>query len=937
MSDKTLMRIFWAGMLAASLLAGAFFQPSQASGTHLQETETGWSTPSNLSQSGGASKPHLVIDSAGRISLLWQDKYAGAMDTPGVMAAQGVDGEWSAARVMELPFGQHLDTLKLAADSNGWIYAAWINDQGGLLSSQVRGEAFTNPGSWSSPQLLAMSTADFDMATDAAGYVHYVFARVNDDVDFPAGVYALRSIGTGSVSLPRVLAASPYFRGLKADEVEVSVTAADEHVYAAWELAKQEKIFQAVSSDKGLSWGEAGLVDSRQAGDGSGVGPTQPRVQALGGDQAGSALLVWQAGHQGVSCGQYSQHTSDYGQTWSEAVRLPEPFDKSCAEELRLMAIPGGGVLAFAESNVGVNLLVWDPGSGEGRWSKAQVQTDLSGFTNPVTYRAATLGCRQAGVSAAGVLSVAGCEDDSNAAEGSSGDIWLLERKLGEVANWFPPPAAAALWSPAVVLDSETEGVNDPTLIGDSSGRMHALWSRENDSGIAYAQWDGSQWTQAQTMVNSPGGAPEGMTAIVTPDGLLAAAWGDPTAGGLFYSLATAAQASEEASWLAPQDLPLSGTPSAPQMAALADGRLALAYIQAFNEGRGIYLVESKAAAQAGQLVEWNEPQVIFAADEAGWDSLGEPRLALASDGSLTATWIRHGLPPESRSMGLYSARGTAGSEGYSWSKPEAVQKGQVAWSELLAAGSELHRAWQEVVGGQVGLFHQVSQDGGQTWSSPSRPGGASEPGQQTGMAGLGLTPSGEVNLVQINARNPQMSGGTGGGQMLQRWGWQAEAGGGGGWKELESQELTGLAETTGLSVSGGKQGLGVLFSGVEKATSPATSESGSGQGEQAGAAPVHLYYSERQLAGSPASGGEAAAAVGQATNTPAVTAKATETSAAAAPTSGPTATATFSPNPASSGLPGLGGMSGAILIGLAAAALIAGLAFLAAGRSKRY
>ncbi len=454
---KSMVRIIWAGLILSGLFAVDFLGQTpwstsiaragparslNAAAVSLQQADTAWSTPSNLSQSGGASSPRLVVDSAGRVNLLWLDKYAGAYGEPGLVGAQGVEGQWSSPTRLDLPFGRYLEGLKLAAAPNGWIYAAWIDAQGSLYTSQVRGGSFAQPGSWTVPQLLAFSVADFDLATASDGNVHYMFAHAEDSSDFPAGVYTLRTIGTGTMTSPRLLDASPYFRGLTADEVEVSLAAGDGNVFAAWELPTQEQVFTSVSNDDGDSWSEARLVDKRQAGDGDGVGPSQPRLRALEGAQAGTALLVWQAGHQGVNCAQYAQYTQDSGQTWSEAARLPEPFDKSCAQQVQLMAIPGGGILAFTETASAVNLLAWDPAASQGGWSNAQVQNEVSGFTNPVTYRAASLGCRQAGLSPEGGLFVAGCESEAATAEGAHGDIWLFERGLGELADWFPPPAA---------------------------------------------------------------------------------------------------------------------------------------------------------------------------------------------------------------------------------------------------------------------------------------------------------------------------------------------------------------------------------------------------------------------------------------------------------------------------------------------------------------
>ena len=66
---------------------------------------------------------------------------------------------------------------------------------------------------------------------------------------------------------------------------------------------------------------------------------------------------------------------------------------------------------------------------------------------------------------------MAGCESEAATAEGAHGDIWLFERGLGELADWYPPPAAEPLWSLPLVLDSEQEGFTPPILVGDPNGR----------------------------------------------------------------------------------------------------------------------------------------------------------------------------------------------------------------------------------------------------------------------------------------------------------------------------------------------------------------------------------------------------------------------------------------------------------------------------------
>jgi hypothetical protein len=934
-STRSISRLALSCTLLLVCITGLAVTPAMVTPVNFamaQSSEPDWGAPTNLSHSGGATLPRLVVDSDGRVSVLWLDEYAGEFGTPSLLAAQRVDGQWSDPVPLDLPFAGYLSSLKLEAGTNGFIHAAWTDDRGRLYNSLVRGQDFLTQGWWSAPQLVAFSVTDFDLDAAPDGSVHLAFIRSAQEPDFPAGVYALRSVGSTVFTYPTLLYASPYYRGLAAGEAHVSL-AADEGglVYAAWDEPSQERVYRAVSADSGSTWGEAQIVDRRQPEDSSNTSPSQPRLNALG----QQALLIWKAGHSGGSCTQYSQATLDGGQTWSDPAPLPEPFNQTCAQDLQLLNSADGQMLAFASGPSGAYLLNWQPPDSQtakaSGWSSARPQSALSGFTHPDTFRPVSLDCRQAALSGEDLL-VVGCEREKKA------DIWMMERPLGDPASWFPVPTPTSPWSTPVALISSPRALHSPLLLAEPSGRLHALWSRQEDAALYYAISDGTRWTQASAVLNSPGGAPENLSAVLVPGKansppVLFVVWSDPAAQGTYYSYAPASQALNPGDWAAPQELPANSGAASPQVLVQADGRLLVAYAVPYNEGRGLYLIESQGAPQPGGRVEWSKPRLVFDAAAAGWDSLSEPRLAESADGALNLLWTRRSLPPTYRPMGLYAAR--ALDPQANWSTPEEVDAGQALWSQVLtAADGTLHRAWQKQIGEQAVFFHQVSQDGGASWSQAERITGLKE----AAPAGLALDTEGRPNLLAISV---DTAPGTAGQTVLQRWAWEE-----GGWRQVEGQPLPGVIAASALAVAGAPGvSLAALYSGSQKAaTAPATS---AGRNPQpTSLASKALFFSGRPLETGGAAGGgsttaipaDSAAAAGAtlpATPGPANSAVTAggQTQTAAPTVSGPTPIPTFDAQPAGGLASRLGGQAGVLIFGAIPAILLIAAAFLLAAR----
>ena len=901
--------------LVILLVSSLSYQAGQAQSSD-QSAGENWSQPLNLSQSGASTQPRLVIDSSGKTDLLWVDQFNG------LMAIQGQGEKWSEPASLDLADNIMASSLKLAASPDGRILAAWLTDvqsatdRSALYFAQALNDDFTLGARWGIDQ-LAVGIGGFDLAVSDTGAVHLVYLRNEPGPNTPAGIYALRYVN-GSISASSLLMASSYYRGLTAAQFQISLTVSGNKIYAAWDDPRQERVYQASSPDNGETWGQAQEVDRRQAGDGNGAGPSRPVIGAQG-DQV---LLTWQAGHQGNNCGQMFQVSNDGGQKWSSAAYLPAPLNQSCARRLQFLANAAGTTYLMAETTAGIQLMAWQPVSKEqlaadpaSGWSPAVLQSVLNGFTNPATFRTVSLVSQQAALTG-NRLTVAGADNSG------TGDIWLLERTLGEPKTWFPAAAPEPLWSSPAALDSSARLVRPAVLVAEAN-RLHALWTIEGDENIYYALWDGERWTASQAVLASPSQAPGDLTAALLPGGLLSVAWNDLNAGKLYYSLAPLTQALNPDRWLAPQELPGGQAAIAPQALALADGRLAIAFAVPYNEQRGLYLLVSKVKPEFAQVQEWEDRLTVFDAAAAGWESLSNPRLAQDNAGGLHILWRRDNLPPNPLPDGIFSASSACREPSgtcLEWSAPELVQGGAILWSQLLAAPGQLHRAWQELVGGQAVFFHQVSLDQGLTWSKAGRlseAAGTASPAPST----LVLDGAGRLTLLRLAAPERTISAASAASlaPLLQRWTWQD-----GAWQKLEEQSLAGLEQALALSAAAPASGLAAIYSGqAAPAPSSALADSQPTPAPQYG-----LYVTHRKLEGG-ASGeaggasGEAGAPAAQTTPEPGGAANETIVGAGTPTPTLPEPTATFSLEPATDEFGNsFGGKSGVLMLGAIPAVL---------------
>lgn len=761
-----------------------------------QSDQDGWTDRVNLSRSGGASNPAMVIDSNGRIHVIWQDAYKGTVYS----RFDGV--EWSTPVVLFSPFsltqpGEQVLTgyePVFVADPNGLVHVFWTDGENQLFHSYAPAVNFGDPGAWSGAALLAESALDFDASMDSQGRLHLVYVRNLESEGFPAGIYHRVTNDRGlSWSLPTLLYESPYFRALTdADaNVDLAVDPSGESVYVVWDNQPRKQVYFNRSSDGGITWGQSQIIDSPTY-DNPASRPLN--IQTVGYNS--DVLLFWQDGDPAVSCIQYFQASSDGGNTWRERQEMLDEIS-GCPQDIRFF-IQNNLLLMMTTIQGQVYILAWDGN----QWSKVQPQRELNGFLNPDTFDQIILDCRQAGQDSRGNLLVVGCDT------GKGGDIWFTERSIDNVSEWFPPPSAWA--EPETVTITDTP-ITNPIVLSDSKGRMHAFWiQRETTAStgvsttnlrdaIYYSRRENDQWTRSTAVLQSPSGMTRQPAAAIDNNDNLYVVWSGGEGGEIYFSRASGDRANISSDWIQPLLLPsVRQLGSSPDIQVTDNGDIYVVYTIPLNEQRGLYLVISRDGG-----LTWTEPLLAFDAVQAGWDMIDQSQVDVSVK-SINIIFTRTTLPYGSGVKGLYAVRSNDG--GGSWSDVLPVVEKSIIWSGLTdAVGGNLFRAWIEPTIGGNFFQYQFSQDQGITWSPVS---GISFTENISGYPAVVKDIAGQIYLVQ-GFKND------GGAVYLRHWRWDGNQ-----WL-LEEDIVHGLPpEIQGISVTVSPQGrLGLLDVGIRQET----------------------------------------------------------------------------------------------------------------------
>jgi len=697
-----------------------------------QSANNDWEPPVNLSRSGGAFNPSIVIDNNGVSHMIWADAFAGFMYS--VLGEEG----WSPPKPVIFPFspprnvtiGRDYPTPVLFSDQRNRIHAFWIDGRGVLNHSSVSVFYIDSPGSWTGNRVIGDSVIAMDVTMDINKNIHIAYIRNSSTQNSPAGLY-YRGLNTNSYvwSLPQLLDESPYFRTLTEvnSNVSISATLTDEAVnlIIGWDNRPRNRISLIKSEDSGNSWGEPIVLEGPEVS----TNPVIP-INVMVGSYGRNILLVWQEDEPGESCNQVYQFSDDGGETWGSKQRMLTNL-QGCAQEYRFLITDSGQIILMTKILGQVYFQAWDGN----RWSDPQLQTILSSFIDQETFNLVDLECQFFLLTPENTLFVAGCD------RGIGGDVWFTSRQLDDIDSWFPTDSG---WSNPINIASSIGITLPSSAASDSAGNIHFIWSMLedlNDEGasLQYARSDGSFWSPPQNIFGPPIYY-VGESSLASFGNQLFAVWNDPLTGEILFTSVPAGRATNPREWLPPTAIPLPRQEaSSPTLVAGWDGTLYLTYVIPINELRGVYISKSGNSG-----ISWNEPGIVFDAVNAGWPIVDHPKMSIGSDGKIHLVFSRYNA--NNRSIGFYYTM--SDDDGETWSEIEVVTEASISFSDIRVAGNgAVHIVWQED-GDAHTLWHAYFHNGDEVLE---RRQAIQNSPTETAISPLLEDASGDIHLLQLS------------------------------------------------------------------------------------------------------------------------------------------------------------------------------------------
>jgi hypothetical protein len=704
-----------------------------------QEPEEIWETPVNLSHSGGAGEPILVIDASGVLHVIWPDVFEGFRYT------RFAENRWSDPATVNFPFNSYRPLL--VADHENYIHAFWLDEDGLLFHSRVNSQEFGNAVGWSGLDLLAQSAPAFDVIVDAQNQIHLAYLRALQTSEFPTGIYTKRSSDGGNTWTDgHLIYPSPYFRGLTAEFTNVQMASAGPQgqswLYIAWDNRPRRQVYLAMSKDGGETWGEAKEVDRPNAD----LGSAPPSNISVGAHEE-KVLLFWQNGDPIGTCIKNYLWSSDGGQTWLARKTFLDDI-VFCSSENEILTRKDGLFLLMLEVDDQSFLVAWNGAE----WSEVKGTPNF--FIDPDTLLSVNYRCQEAALSPGqDHIIIVGCDDRRG--DELDGDIWLTRGSLETQAEWFQH---SSVWDPLTVVAAQPAAIRSPEIVADTGEGMHIFWSQvsapdpevvtpesERQSSIFYAKQEGGVWSRPGAVLKSPEGQAEQPAAAIDGQGRLLVVWSASKAGIIYFSWADTAQADNASEWAKPQALPLPGRIGrTPDIVVDLDGALYVAYTVPINDGRGIYVTRSLDAGQT-----WSKPALAFDGASVDWEMVDSPQLAVSGDGRLHLIWEKRGILAGNENQGLYYARSEDG--GQTWSQAVEMGNKSISWKQIFSIGEHtLHRVWQESSGGSMIIWHDQSLDSGFAWSRPDI---ISSFLGTFGLTSFSLDRTGQLHLLQVAKR----------------------------------------------------------------------------------------------------------------------------------------------------------------------------------------
>ena len=744
---------------------------------HAQQVQE-WSDPINLSMSGSASNPSVVVDNNGTLHIIWVDQIDGFKY---VQSADGVT--WTAPETVRFPFSLDAAPPLLLSDPRGIIHIFWLDEQNKLFYGQALNDTLAIPAGWRRRVNIDSQVFDYDVGLDEQGGVHVAYIKNPSPNPGNAGVF-YRDSSDGGLNWTRssLLYASAYFRAVTTENAHIRIVVSDksegeESVYVVWDDRIQKRVYFATSTDGGENWGAVRELVAPEGSQGQRY-PYNANIEVL--DE--KVLTTWVVGEPGGGCTPFSWFSSDGGETWGEPVPVLSG-SAQCPDNSEFISIDANySALLFSNQN-DLSLSFWN---GE-IWSNPQVQTALSSITNPATFDTILLGCKQAVINN-GRLYIVGCD------EGTGGDIWFIERPLGVLDDLFPLPTK---WSGDVNVTAIPRRLYSLSSVTDNAGNVHAVWIQSNylptDTfvpRVEYSRWNGSEWTRPSPIITNLAASSQSVTLQIDQQQRLLLSWVNAQTGELMFTWSNSEQANSPLEWSIPTAISSSSRlASSPFMLVDGANRLVLAYAVTLNEERGIYIIQSIDMGES-----WSTPIKVFDAVSEGWEMVDHPKLAVTEDGALHIVFNRYALSGGTNPIGLYYSRSEDG--GTTWIPAETVSEQPVQWSEIVAHQGMLHRLWQESNRLVASTNHQTSLDGGLTWNSSVRIPGDADLNSQPSVT---VDPAGNIHFLQVIKQENH---------VFQEWVWAGER-----WQLMDSRIVSSGDLNSPAIVESGLTANGIIYS----------------------------------------------------------------------------------------------------------------------------
>jgi hypothetical protein len=251
-------------------------------------------------------------------------------------------------------------------------------------------------------------------------------------------------------------------------------------------------------------------------------------------------------------------------------------------------------------------------------------------------------------------------------------------------------------------IEFESEAIYEPSVLADSTGRVHILWRVVGleSKFLYYSSGSDGQFSEpVDVMVN----VSNNFTAAIDDYDDIHLVWDDGNA--LYYTWVPAAQAGSARAWAKPQVISAAFMRS--HIVTGSAGRLHIA--MAGPDGTAVLYLVSEDNGNT-----WSAP--VHVATPMNHDgAMSDTRLAIGTDGVIHFVWTEYKLPQGWPPLGVYYTR--SDDDGLSWSTPfEIAGEGYDQLTVALVGDETVHVAWNGMAG-VLGRYHRGSLDGGLTWS----------------------------------------------------------------------------------------------------------------------------------------------------------------------------------------------------------------------------